>query len=524
MNQTALPFPSREHKKIAVPRRAAMYMRMSTEHQKYSIENQTAAIKEYAEKHGIEIVKEYVDDGKTGVTITGRVGLQRLLRDVETGKPDFDIILVLDITRWGRFQDHDENAHYEYRCRKAGVAIEYVAEQFANDGSAASNIIKSVKRVMAGEYSRELSTKVFRGQCNLIEHGFRQGGTAGYGLRRMMLDEHGKRKEEIPRGKRKSYQTDRVILIPGPPEEVETVRWIYHAFVNDGLAESHIAARLNQRGIMTDFEREWTRGTVHQVLTNEKYIGNNVYNRLSFKLKVKRMKNPPNEWIRKDGAFEAIIDPSLFYTAQGIIRERNRKFSDDEMLTRLRELHEQRGWLSGLIIDEAENMPSSGAYQHRFGSLIRAYKLIGYTPDRDYQYIEINRFLRELHGNTVRDTIERIEKLGGSVEVDDDTDMLTINNEIRASLIICRCFHTGADQYRWKIRLDAGLLPDITIAVRMDANNQVPLDYYLLPALDIENHRIRLQENNSLALDAYRFDELVPFFDMIERVLVSEVA
>ena len=101
-----------------------MYMRMSTEHQKYSIENQTAAISEYATKHGIEVVTEYVDDGKTGVTISGRVGLQRLLRDVETGKPDFDIILVLDITRWGRFQDHDENAHYEYRCRKAGVAIE----------------------------------------------------------------------------------------------------------------------------------------------------------------------------------------------------------------------------------------------------------------------------------------------------------------------------------------------------------------------------------------------------------------
>ena len=85
MNQTTLPFPQGEDKKLKPPRRAAMYMRMSTEHQKYSIENQTAAISEYATKHGIEIVTEYVDDGKTGVTISGRVGLQRLLRDVETG-------------------------------------------------------------------------------------------------------------------------------------------------------------------------------------------------------------------------------------------------------------------------------------------------------------------------------------------------------------------------------------------------------------------------------------------------------
>lgn len=524
MNQTTLPFPQGEHKSQKPPQRAAMYMRMSTEHQKYSIENQTSAITEYATKHGIEIVTEYIDDGKTGVTIAGRGGLQRLLRDVETGKPDFNMILVLDITRWGRFQDHDENAHYEYRCRRAGVAVEYVGEQFANDGSAASNIIKSVKRVMAGEYSRELSTKVFRGQCNLIEHGFRQGGTAGYGLRRMMLDEQGKRKEIIPRGKRKSYQTDRVILVPGAAEELENVLWMYRAFVEDGMTESQIAAHLNRRGITTDFDREWTRGTVHQVLTNEKYIGNNVYNRQSFKLKVKRIKNTPDAWIRKDGAFEAIVDPSLFYTAQGIIRERNRKFSDDEMITKLKELHEKKGWLSGLIIDEADNMPSSGAYQHRFGSLIRAYQLIGYTPDRDYQYIEINRYLRELHADTVRDTIQRIETMGGAVIVDKETDLLIINGEIKTSIIICRCFQTGAEQYRWKIRLDSGLSPDITIAVRMDANNQQPLDYYLLPALDVENPRIRLHENNGIALDAYRFDELLPFFTMIERVRIPEAA
>ena len=89
-------------------------------------------------------------------------------------------------------------------------------------------------------------------------------------------------------------------------------------------------------------------------------------------------------WIRADGVFEAGIDPQMFYTAQGMIRERNRRFSEEEMLERLKRLFEQHGYLSGLVIDEAESMPSSGSYQRRFGTLIRAYELFGFKPDRDY--------------------------------------------------------------------------------------------------------------------------------------------
>ena len=47
----------------------------------------------------------------------------------------------------------------------------------------------------------------------------------------------------------------------------------------NGKLEAEIAALLDERGVKTDLDRPWTRGTVHQVLTNEKYIGNNVYNR-----------------------------------------------------------------------------------------------------------------------------------------------------------------------------------------------------------------------------------------------------
>lgn len=505
-------------------RRAAMYVRMSTDHQKYSTENQADAIREYAVRHQIDIIETYTDSGKSGLSLDGRDALKRLIDDVQAGTAQFNMILVLDVTRWGRFQDADESAYYEYICRRAGIDVQYVAEQFENDGSPVSTIVKGVKRAMAGEYSRELSTKVFAGQCRLIELGYRQGGPAGYGLRRVLIDEHGEQKAILKRGEHKSLQTDRVILIPGPPEEVETVRWIYRAFTEDGMQERQIMASLNERGILTDLGRPWTRNTVHEILTNEKYIGNNVFNRTSFKLKKRHVENAPDMWVRADGVFEAIVEPQYYYTAQGIIRERGRKFSDEEMLTKLRQLHEQHGWLSGLIINETDGMPSSSMYSHRFGSLVRAYEMVGYTPDRDYSYIEINRRLRDMHRNVVEDTIAKIEAMGGRVRIDAASDLIVINEELRASIAICRHYQTEAGSHRWKIHLDTGLLPDITIAIRMSATNDTPLDYYLLPGLDIENPSIRLAENNGLALDAYRFDDLEPFFMLTERVAISEAA
>src|SRR2546422_3398612 len=193
---------------------AAAYVRMSTEHQQYSTSNQMDVIREYAKRRGLEIVKVYSDEGKSGLNIQGRDSLAQMIQDVQDGKTTFSSILVYDISRWGRFQDADESAYYEYICRRAGVGVHYCAEQFENDGSPVSTIVKGVKRAMAGEYSRELSVKVFAGQCRLIELGFRQGGPPGYGLRRSLIDQAGTAKGELTRGDHKSIQTDRVVLVP----------------------------------------------------------------------------------------------------------------------------------------------------------------------------------------------------------------------------------------------------------------------------------------------------------------------
>lgn len=505
--------------------RAAQYVRMSTEHQKYSTENQAEIIARYAAQRGFEIVKTYADNGKSGLRLDGRDALKRLIADVQAGRADFKVVLVYDVSRWGRFQDADESAYYEFLCREAGISIHYCAEQFENDGSLSATIIKSMKRAMAGEYSRELSVKVFTGQCRLIRLGFRQGGAAGFGLRRYLVDEHRQPKAVLNHGEQKSLQTDRVVLRPGPPEEIEVVRRLYRMFVVQRRTETEIAAALNDEGILTDLGRPWTRGTVHQVLTNEKYIGNNVYNRASFKLKAKRVVNTPDMWVRGDGAFEAIVERDFFEAAQRIIQERSRRFTDEELLGRLSALLVEKGWLSGLVIDEVEDMPSSSTFRHRFGSLVRAYQLVGYAPSRDYRYIETNRTLRTLHPDVVAQVIADIGAAGGTVRRDPITDLLHINDEFTASLVISRCHISPAGGLRWKVRFDSGLRPSITIVARMQEDNAAIHDYYLLPWLDVgATPNLRLAPENGILLDAYRFDTLEAFFDLTRRVPLKVAA
>ncbi|RUT96467.1 recombinase family protein, partial [Mesorhizobium sp. USDA-HM6] len=100
--------------------RAAQYLRMSTDRQTYSIENQRDAIRDYAALMGYDIVATYEDAARSGLNIERRPALQRLLADVESGQADFETVVVYDVSRWGRFQNIDESASYEYRCQRAG--------------------------------------------------------------------------------------------------------------------------------------------------------------------------------------------------------------------------------------------------------------------------------------------------------------------------------------------------------------------------------------------------------------------
>ncbi len=501
--------------------RAAQYVRMSTDHQQYSTQNQADKIAEYARLRNIEIVRTYADEGKSGLSIGGRASLQKLISDVETGVADFSIVLVYDVSRWGRFQDADEAAFHEYVLKRKGILVTYVAEQFENDGSPVSTIVKGVKRAMAGEYSRELSTKVFIGQCRLIELGFRQGGPAGYGLRRVMIDQNGEIKGELKHGEQKSISTHRVILMPGPDEEIQVVNNIYGWLIRERLSVNEITRRLNGLGVMPHHGLRWTSAKVQDVLTNEKYIGNNVFNKRSSKLKTTSIDNPPEMWIRKEAAFEGIVPKDVFHAAQDILNARGVRYSDEDLLEKLRQLFKRTGWLSSMAIDRSPDMPTSKTYAARFGSLKVAFEQVGYFGHCNFEYQEINRRIRRMHPEIIERTHAAIAKMGGTVWRDPKTDLLHVNRELIICVLLTRCYTALTGVRRWHVRFDpAKFAPDITILIRLNDANQAELDYFLLPRLDLPEQSLNIYSHKESSLDYFRFDNLDFFYGMAARMAV----
>ena len=208
-------------------------------------------------------------------------------------------------------------------------------------------------------------------------------------------------------------------------------------------------------------------------------------------------------WLWRDGAFEPLVPASLFAEARAIIDSRHLNLSDEELLERLRELLRAQGRLSGILIDETEDMPSSSCFSSRFGSLTRAYSLIGWTPDRDYAYIEINRKLRRRHADLIASIIDQLLALGATVGVDRES---------------------RAGNLRWQLRFDESLHPDIVIAARLHPGNDEILDFYLLPRLDLLTERLTFRPENGLILDVYRFNNLNFFMEMAKRVRLESAA
>jgi DNA invertase Pin-like site-specific DNA recombinase len=499
--------------------RAAQYVRMSTDHQKYSTENQAAAIAAYAVHRNLTIIRTYADHGRSGVRVDGRDGLRQLLRDVQSGQADFKLILVYDISRWGRFQDADESAYYEFICKEAGIRVAYCAEQFENDGSLVSAILKNMKRVMAGEYSRELSTKVSVGQCRGAALGFWQGGPAGYGMRRQLIDENGNPKGKLEYGQRKSFQADRVILVPGPQSEVKIIRRIFNSFVVEKKSRTQIAADLNAEKVTNARGRPWIMQTIDDILTNEKYIGHNVYGRGSVKLGQKCVANPPDRWIRKDNAFRGIIAPGLFAKAQKAIAERRYRRSDQEMLNLLSALWRKKGHLSVNVITSAKDVPPVSNYASRFGSLFNAYERIGYKLDPRYNYTGSRTKVEIIINSVVDDVVSNVERLGGSVTYLSELHLLTINQKLTVSIGVATCVSDGTIRSRrWQLRQFKYKKADFSLVLKMDEANTKIQAYYLLPTVNLpprKNYRVRMA--SYVFKEEYRHDGMGAFYRMWTR-------
>jgi DNA invertase Pin-like site-specific DNA recombinase len=461
--------------------RAAQYVRMSTDHQRYSIQNQAAAIAAFALERDLTIVRTYMDEGRSGLRIKGRLGLIELIEDVRSGRADFEQILVYDVSRWGRFQDVDESAHYEFICKQNGIKVAYCAEQFGNDGTLLSSIVKNIKRLMAAEFSRELSVKVQAGKCRVARLGFHPGGSLTFGLRRELIDEHRRSKGELKRGELKALQTDRVLLALGSQEEVSIVRWIFSEFVDKKKSDIAIARQLNQAEIINQYRRPWTADMIHRILRNENYVGNIIYNRTSCRLGQRRVNNHPDDWVRSGVVVDPIIDRAHFDRAQKIMNNRYIRISEDEMLLRLRLLLKRKGKLTISIMKNAAGLPSISAYIKHFGSIRRAFTLIGYRCPRDCDWLDSREHWSDVVASHAKQVAAALTRTRLPTKIDEGGASVTVKGEIRVHFQVARQMkktqpHFAAAWRAYHRKGRTGFL----VLLRLDSANRAIADYLVL--------------------------------------------
>lgn len=502
--------------------RAAQYVRMSTDHQHFSTQNQAAAIAVYAAQHDLTIVRTYTDEGRSGLRIERREGLIELIDDVRSGRAEFDHILVYDVSRWGRFQDVDESAYYEFTCRQAGIKVCYCAEQFDNDGSVIASIVKNLKRVMAAEYSRELSVKVHAGACRVASLGYKQGGPSGYGLERELIDESGCSKGILLKGQRKHLQTDRVVIRPGAENEQRIVARIFREFVVHRRSQGSILRWLNNERVPNHRAKAWSYAMIRQVLSNEAYIGNIVYNRSCSRLKQARKQNPPELWIRATGLFEPVVDRSIFIKAQALLKEKPGRWSNEWLLKKLRRTLSVNGKLSASILAATENMPSAALYAYRFGTLREAFRRVGYVDcERDYDYADARKLSEAELLRQVENLVTHIRACGVTAVFDPQPAVITVAGKLAISVRMARYYAGQCHAPCWLLHRRTIESAGLILALRLDKEtNREVIDYFLLPLHEMAKSVIGLTATSRSRFAVYR----CPTANDVVKAVMEKVA
>lgn len=465
---------------------AAQYLRMSTEHQYYSLDFQRTVIQSYAERHDFQIVTTYVDAGKSGLVLKHREGLARLLHDVVAGVYPFRAILVYDVSRWGRFQDSDEAAHYEFLCKHAGIPVHYCAETFSNDGTMANTIMKSLKRVMAAEYSRELSEKMFHCMRRMIAKGYWVGGPPGYAFRRMFISADGTRQHLMQSGQQKEFRNGHVVIVPGPPEEVACVREIFRMYIEERMSTLRIAAALNERGIPRE-GIPWNYRAIVKVLFDEKYAGTMVWNRFTERLSGRYVRVPREKWIVQPGAIPPIVDRKTFERAQEIRAQHPLNASNEELLEKLRTLFALHGRMNSGLINKARTLPSATCYMARFGSIRKVYELLDYRRTdtvalRQQTAIKVKKLHIEIFGRLRK--LYRADITAVRYRNVSRPRRLRFSSGLEVYLVVCLFEKMLDGSTRWRFQGRAAQRSGfITLLCRCNETNTAFHDFLVVPSV-----------------------------------------
>ncbi|HSW46241.1 MAG TPA: recombinase family protein [Phycisphaerae bacterium] len=473
------------------PLRAVAYYRHSAEiGQENSVEIQQDNVRAFAARHNLEIVEEFADRGKSGLNAEGRPAFTKMMEMVRS-RQDVALVLALDVSRWGRFQDTDLSAHYESLCTQSGKQVIYTNIGFTKDEDRLINQLrKSIDRYQSAEYSRTLSKKVFEGSAKVASQGYRPGGAPPYGCHRLMLDENKEPDRVLQPGQRKAIQNGRVVLVPGEPAQVEVVQEIFTLFTEKGFHERQIAGHLNARGIPSPGGLTWGVATVRHILTNQQYVGSVVYNRTTQRLKEKRRRNPWDQWIITPNAYTPIITPALYETAQAIFEARKRRHLPEHMLAHLRAIYERYSVVTRRLIQADPECPSPHTYATRFGGLSGAFQAA----------------FRDVLERVRREVAAAIGQQAGAV--DEHEDFLVINQDFTVLIQPSVPVPDGYGAF-WYFRPDHRPVVDITLGVPLSKGSEHEiLGYLALPRLMVADRYVRLSAASDARIELHGYNGL----------------
>jgi DNA invertase Pin-like site-specific DNA recombinase len=297
---------------------AATYYRMSDLRQDESIDRQKSQVIPYAEKHGYQIIREYVDEGITGSAILGRKEFQRMLRDAQAGQ--FQVILCDDKDRFGRF-DNIDLGEIVAPLRRKGIWLESVALGRSDWESFSGRITDAVLQESKNMESDAISRRVLSSQLLKATEGRDTGSPPLYGYRTEADPVRGKCRVADGR-------------------KAEVVRLLFTLY-DQGSTLGQLAEELYRRGVPSPKGNlRWSRSVIKRLLANRRYLGDWTWGvnasgkrhrygkdglRPTVRTDTRHAVNPPETWVVRPDHHEALVDRETFGRVQARLRGNQKK-------------------------------------------------------------------------------------------------------------------------------------------------------------------------------------------------------
>ena len=277
---------------------AVTYCRVSSEEQAakdISIPAQRKALHRWVDEDPkVALAADFVDEGQSAYAPADRrPGFCEMVAYCR--KNDVDLILVHKLDRFSR--NREESILFKSLLKRHGVQVKSITENYDPE-TPQGFLYEGMIEVINQFYSMNLATETMKGMRENAERGFHNGGRVPYGYRLT----------KVTNGSGREHAK----LVPGPQEEVAVIREIFELAGNRGIGGRRITNLLNARKVPAPRSRHWSTSTIHVILNNRVYVGDQVWNRSSKAGRHGRKKNDMDSWIVTENAHEALVARELF--------------------------------------------------------------------------------------------------------------------------------------------------------------------------------------------------------------------